>query len=517
MNIYVGIDTGTLSIGIEQLLPSLQQLADKHCARLIQTGSYGLYGYEPLIEIAADKQRLAFANVSSEEIDTLINADGSINQQHPRFLGTSQDLPLLACQRRFTFKRVGLIEPLNIEQYQQHQGLAGLQQALHMSPQQIIDTIKNSGLRGRGGAGFPTGIKLQTVKDTEATQKYIVCNADEGDSGTFADRLMMEADPFTLIEGMCIAARAVGATQGFVYLRCEYPLAQQRLQRALELARQNQLLGSNILGSDLDFDITIHMGAEAYICGEETSLLESLEGKRGMVRYKPPLPAIQGFLQQPTALNNVITLCTLPEILRQGADAYQQLGYAKSRGTLTVQLGGSIRFGGLYEVPFGTKLEMLINDLGGGCQNGNIKAVQVGGPLGAYFPKELLHLPLDYETFVEHGGMIGHGGVVVFADSVDLAEQAQYAFEFCAHESCGKCTPCRIGSTRGAELIASMRQGKGDAAKQLELVDDLCDVMEQTSLCALGGMTPYPVKSAIKHFPEDFANSSTPFSVNSSP
>lgn len=501
--IYIGIETGTISIGIKQLLAPLQALSQQQNYTLVSTGGRGLYAYEPLIEVEHAGTRHAFINMDKSHLDSLI-MNGQPNTAHPQYRGITDDLPLLKCQHRFTFKRLGINPPTCVESYQQAQGFDALRQALSMPAQAIIDEVKASGLRGRGGAGFPTGIKFQTVKDTPAAQKYIVCNADEGDSGTFADRMLIEGDPLSLIEGMLIAGRAVGATKGFIYLRSEYPLALERMQEAIDNAYQSGFLGCNILASGFDFDLTIHQGAGAYICGEETSLLESLEGKRGTIRFKPPLPAIEGYLNSPTALNNVITLATLPEIIRRGAKAYADIGYEKSKGTLTVQLAGNIKYGGLYEMPFGTLLETLLQEMGGGTRTGRpIKAVQVGGPLGAYFPKELFHLPLDYESFAAQGGMIGHGGIVVFDDQVDLSEQAKFAFQFCAHESCGKCTPCRIGSTRGAELIEKI-QNTEEPQRHLEVVDDLCELMEETSLCALGGMTPYPVKSAIKHFPEDF-------------
>ncbi len=501
--IYIGIETGTLSIGIKNLLSPLQEIAKQQNYQVVETGGFGLYAYEPMIEVEHNNERHAFTKVTEKDLQTLLT-DNKPNFNHSCYAGKTQDLPLLKCQQRFTFRRVGLNSPTCVQSYQQEQGYEGLKKALSMEPQGVIDQIKESGIRGRGGAGFPTGIKLQTVKDSPAKQKYIVCNADEGDSGTFADRMLIEGDPFCLIEGMTISAKAVGATQGFVYLRSEYPLALQRLTQAIENAYQVGLLGKNILDSGFNFDLKIHSGAGAYICGEETSLLESLEGKRGVIRFKPPLPAIEGLFASPTALNNVITLATLPEILLQGGKAHNEIGYEKSKGTLTVQLAGNIKNGGLYEVPFGTSLKTVLSEIGGGTRTERpIKAVQVGGPLGAYFPEELFDLPLDYETFMGKGGMVGHGGVVVFDDTVDLSEQAKFAFEFCAHESCGKCTPCRIGSTRGAELIAKI-QKKQDLDKNLEVVDDLCELMEETSLCALGGMTPFPVKSAIKHFPSDF-------------
>lgn len=505
--LYLGLDTGSISVGSAELLQSLTQLATEQQFDLVTTGGRGLYHLEPLVEIAQEGVRHAFVLVSAQDVPELLKS-GKVNTSHACYAGEVAKLPELACQNRLTFARAGEINPLDFAGWQATGGMAGMNNAFKLDPAQLVELITASGLRGRGGAGFPTGIKWRTVMQAEDEQKYVVCNADEGDSGTFADRLLMESDPFTLIEGMVIAAYAVGANQGYIYLRSEYPLVHSRISAALQQARTHGLLGKGIAGK-LDFDIELRRGAGAYICGEETSLLESLEGKRGTIRFKPPLPAIEGAFSKPTALNNVITLATVPYICANGAEAHAALGRDKSRGTLTLQLAGNIKRGGLYEVPFGMSLRELIEDIGGGSASGRpIRAVQVGGPLGAYFPPELFDLPLDYEAFAAQRGMLGHGGVVVFDDSVNLAAQAEYAMLFCAHESCGKCTPCRLGSTRGAELISQMRvqvaAGSGASNEQVALLSDLCELMEQTSLCALGGMTPYPVTSALKHFPQDF-------------
>jgi formate dehydrogenase iron-sulfur subunit len=375
---------------------------------------------------------------------------------------------------------------------------------LALTPAAIVEQVLQSGLRGRGGAGFPTGIKWKTVLETAGTQKYIVANADEGDSGTFSDRMMMEGDPFLLIEGMAIAGIAVGANKGYIYIRSEYPHAVATMRRAIEIARDDGMLGPRVLGSDHEFDLTVRVGAGAYVCGEETALLESLEGKRGQVRAKPPLPAHKGLFGKPTIINNVISLASVPVILAEGAGFYRDLGFGRSRGTLPIQLAGNVRHGGLFEAGFGMTLGHLVNEIGGGTASGRpVRAVQVGGPLGAYFPTALFDTPFDYEAFAARDGLIGHGGIVVFDDSVDMARQARFAMEFCAIESCGKCTPCRIGSTRGVEVIDRIREGR-DRAANLALVEDLCNTMKLGSLCALGGLTPMPVLSAIRHFPEDF-------------
>jgi len=418
--------------------------------------------------------------------------------------GPTEAIPYLKNQERLTFARCGITDPLSLDDYESHGGFAGLKQALGLEPAAIVEQVTRSGLRGRGGAGFPAGIKWKTVLGVEAAQKYIVCNADEGDSGTYADRMLMEGDPFCLIEGMIIAGIAVGASEGWVYIRSEYPHAFRQMARAVEIARDAGWLGANVAGSGKRFDIQLRLGAGAYICGEETSLLESLEGKRGIIRYKPPLPAIKGLFGKPTVINNVITLASVPIIMARGADFYRDYGVGRSQGTLPFQLAGNVKQAGLVEKAFGLTLRQLIEDFGGGTASGRpLRAVQVGGPLGAYFPATLLDTPLDYEAFAAEKGMVGHGGVVVFDDTVDLARQARFAMEFCAIESCGKCTPCRIGSTRGVEVIDKIIAGE-DPVAQLDLLQDLCTTMTDASLCALGGLTPLPVMSALRHFPEDF-------------
>jgi formate dehydrogenase iron-sulfur subunit len=437
------------------------------------------------------------------------------NGAHPLNCGLVDDIPWLKRQTRLTFARCGVIDPLAVAGYRAHGGFRGLDRALSLGPDTIIEEVTQSGLRGRGGAGFPTGIKWRTVAQTAAAQKYIVCNADEGDSGTFADRMVMEGDPFMLIEGMVIAGIAVGATRGYIYIRSEYPHAIRTMQAAIAAARRERLLGANVAGSSYAFDIEVRAGAGAYVCGEETSLLESIEGRRGIVRAKPPLPAHHGLFGQPTVVNNVLSLAAVPFILAEGAARYRDFGVGRSRGTMPVQLAGNVKFGGLFETAFGLTLGELVDDIGGGTASGRpVRAVQVGGPLGAYFPRALFDAPFDYEAFAAREGLIGHGGVVVFDDTVDMARQARFAMEFCAIESCGKCTPCRIGSTRGVETIDRIIRGE-DRAGNLAVLEDLCHTMKFGSLCALGGFAPYPVVSAFTHFPEDFGP--TPLKAGETP
>ena len=521
--VFVSRDTFALSLGADQLTEKLQRLCDQNQKEIqvIRTGSRGMAWLEPLIEVATPEGRIAYGPVSDRDLPSLLEADFlSGSSEHALYLGPTEDIPFLAKQQRLSFARVGVIDPTSLEDYLAHDGFKGLQQALQLKkqqgPQALVNEVKASGLRGRGGAAFPTAIKWQTVLDCDTTDhrenqyghKYIVCNADEGDSGTFADRMLMEGDPLCLIEGMIIAGLAVNAEKGFIYLREEYPNAHQILNQAITAAYKANWLGDNIQGSAYHFHLEVRLGAGAYVCGEETALLESLEGKRGMVRAKPPLPAIEGLFGKPTVVNNVLTLGAIPYILHQGGEQYCNYGMGRSRGTLAFQLAGNIKQGGLVELAFGATLEQLLMEFGAGSHSGKpLRAVQVGGPLGAYLPQSQWHTPLDYEYFSEIDAVLGHGGIVAFDESVDMSEQAQFSMEFCVEESCGKCTPCRIGSTRGKELLQTIRQEK-DASRhqeQVALLEDLCDTMIHGSLCAMGGMTPFPVKSALNHFGEDFS------------
>ena len=504
--IFVPRETSAVSMGADDVAARIlaRSKGSSQDFELVRNGSWGMSWLEPLVEVDFGERRIAYGPVSPDDVDGLIAAGLLEGGEHPLRLGETRAIPYLAKQHRWTFRRAGLGDPLSIAFYREHGGFDGLEKAFSLGPEAVLEQVKASGLRGRGGAGFPTGIKWQTVAGAEADRKYIACNADEGDSGTFSDRMLMESDPYTLIEGMAIAGFTVGASHGYVYLRSEYPLARQVFGKALANARAMGWLGSNIQGSGFDFDIDLHLGAGSYVCGEETAMLESLEGRAGLIRYKPPLPALRGLFGKPTVVNNVITLASVPEILVRGGEAYAALGTGRSKGTLAFQLAGNIMRGGLVECAFGLTLRELIEDFGGGSYSGReIRAVQVGGPLGAYFPRELLDTPLDYEAFAGKGGLIGHGGIVVFDDRVDMAQQARFAMEFCAIESCGKCTPCRIGSVRGVEVIDRIVADENRGAN-LELLAELCDTMVDGSLCAMGGMTPFPVRSAVKYFPQDF-------------
>ena len=497
-----------------------------------RVSSRGMYWLEPLVEIDG----IGFGPVTADDVSKILPelalgrgaARGTDGGGHPPSalwgatspskigenlcIGRIADHPFIARQQRLTFARAGRTRPLSLEDYAATGGWAGLNRARSLPPEEVVAEVIQSGLRGRGGAGFPAGIKWQTVAAASVSpthpRKYIVCNADEGDSGTFADRMLMEGDPFQLIEGMAIAAHAVGAAQGYIYVRSEYPHAIAKLNAALALVE--------VLIAP--FRCEVRVGAGAYVCGEETSLLNSIEGKRGEVRAKPPLPAHYGLFGQPTVINNVLTLAAVPHILLEGGAAhYDSHGMARSKGTMPIQLAGNIKHGGLFETAFGITLRELVYDIGGGTASGRpVKAVQVGGPLGAYIHPDQFDLPFDYEAYTAADALVGHGGIVVFDDTADMGRMARFAMEFCAAESCGKCTPCRIGSTRGVELIDRIRGSKvlptsGETGtipqsreEDLALLEDLCETLQYGSLCALGGFTPYPVRSALKHWPEDF-------------
>ncbi|MDP1791221.1 MAG: NADH-ubiquinone oxidoreductase-F iron-sulfur binding region domain-containing protein [Methylibium sp.] len=506
ITVHVPRDSAALAVGADAVAATLQA----ECARrglalnLVRNGSRGLFWLEPLVEVSTASGRVAYGPVTPEDVPGLLDAGLLQGAPHALGHGPTEQIPYLAKQERLCFARMGLTDPLSLTDYEAHEGWAGLRRALAMDDAAVVDEVLQSGLRGRGGAAFPTGIKWKTVKNTPSAQKYIVCNADEGDSGTYSDRMTMEGDPYMLIEGMTIAALAVGATRGYLYVRSEYPHAIATLNEAIARAEAAGFLGNDVLGSGRAFHLQVRKAAGAYVCGEETALLESLEGKRGIVRAKPPLPAIEGLFGQPTVINNVITFASVPLILARGAAHYREYGVGRSMGTLPIQLAGNVKHGGLVEKAFGVTLRELLYDFGGGTASGRpIKAVQVGGPLGTYVPESKWDVPFDYEAYAAFGGVVGHGGIVVHDDTADMAKLARYAMEFCAIESCGKCTPCRIGSTRGVEVIDRITANV-NRPTQVKLLRDLCDTMLAGSLCAMGGMTPYPVLSALDHYPEDF-------------
>ena len=500
--VYVPGDAAALSVGADEVAAELTAIGYD----VVRTGSRGMLWAEPLVEIDTEDGRVGYAGVGAADIANIATVGWSALDALA--IGIVDKHPWLAGQQRVTTARLGVVDPASISDYEAHGGWVGLRRAFELGAPAVVEEVVTSGLRGRGGAGFPAGIKWRTVAAQESEVKFVCCNFDEGDSGTFADRMVVEGDPFTLIEGMLIAGYAVGAHEGFVYVRSEYPHAVRALRRAVEAAYTHGYLGADVAGSGFAFDLDVRVGAGAYICGEESSMLDSLEGKRGEVRAKPPIPAISGLFGQPTVVNNVLTLCTVPMILAGGGASYADYGVDRSRGTQVFQLGGNVARGGLVELPFGHTLRELVEGYAAGTRTGRpVRAVQVGGPLGAYVAPDQFDLPLDYEAFAADDAMLGHGGVVVFDDTVDMASMARFALEFCSKESCGKCTPCRVGSTRGVEVMDRIIAGR-DVAQNLVLLDDLCETMTKGSLCAMGGLTPMPVQSALRHWPEDFHSAS---------
>ncbi|MBW4022204.1 MAG: formate dehydrogenase [Proteobacteria bacterium] len=510
MKVFVPRDAAAIAVGAERVAQALSRVAAEKGIdlTLVRTSSRGLFWLEPLVEVETPQGRIGYGPATVADAEGILDGGAAAIA-----LGLVEEIPFLKRQNRLTFARAGITDPLSLADYRAHGGYKGLERALSLGGAGTVDEVKRSGLRGRGGAGFPTGIKWDTVARAASPRKYIVCNADEGDSGTFADRMVMEGDPFLLIEGMTIAGAATGATKGFVYIRSEYPHGIAAMEQAIATARQERLLGADILGSGVSFDLEVRVGAGAYVCGEETALLESIEGKRGQVRAKPPIPALRGLFGQPTMINNTLSFAAIPFILAEGAQAYADFGMGRSRGTMPVQIAGNVKHGGLFETGFGITLGELVEDIGGGTATGRpLRAVQAGGPLGAYFPPSLFGTPYDYEAFTAAGGLVGHGGLVLFDDTVDMARMARFAMEFCALESCGKCTPCRIGSTRGTEVIDRIIADR-DRAANITVLRDLCETLKFGSLCALGGFTPYPVMSALTYFPEDFGATPLPLAA----
>ncbi len=506
VKIFVPRDSAALAVSADEVAATLAAECTRRglSVEIVRNGSRGLFWLEPLVEVATATGRVAYGPVQTQDIPSLLDAGLLDGGRHALCQGLTEQIPYLSRQDRLTFCRMGVTDPLSLADYAAHDGWAGLTRALQLDSAAIVQQVQDSGLRGRGGAAFPAGIKWRTVLQADAAQKFVVCNADEGDSGTFSDRMTMEGDPYMLIEGMVIAGLAVGATQGHVYIRSEYPQAIATMNEAIARATAAGFLGARLCGSGRTFHLEVRKAAGSYVCGEETAMLESIEGRRGIVRTKPPLPAIEGLFGQPTVINNVISLASVPLILARGAAFYRDYGMGRSRGTLPFQLAGNILHGGLVEKAFGLTLRELLFDFGGGSRSGrSIKAVQVGGPLGAYVPESQWDVPLDYEAYAAMGAVVGHGGIVVHDDGADMAKLARYAMAFCALESCGKCTPCRIGSTRGVEVIDRITSGQ-NRAQQVTLLRDLCDTMIHGSLCAMGGMTPYPVLSALNHYPADF-------------
>ena len=502
IKIFIPNETSANSVGANLLHQIINKINNDESIKIIRNGSWGAFWLEPFIEIEKDgvRQGVSYRNIDLSHLNTIEEFFLDFESRNPFDIN---DIDFIKKQNRIVFSRIGYEDPLNIEYYKNTNGYQSLSTAFEIGPQKTINLIKESGLTGRGGAAFPTGIKMQTVFDQDSSLKYLACNADEGDGGTFSDRLIMESDPFALIEGMTIAAYAVGASKGYIYLRSEYPLAKDYLLKAINIASDNHYLGNNIQGSDFNFEIELRIGAGSYVCGEETAMMESIEGRRGLVRSKPPLPAITGLFKKPTLINNVVTLATIPPLLLKDQSNFSKIGSNKSVGTMPFQLSGNIKNGGLIETKFDITLNEIVADFGSGTQSGEpIHAIQIGGPLGIYLSSTMLNTSLTIESLQELKGSVGHGGIIVFDNSVNMAEQAKFAMEFCVKESCGKCTPCRIGSVRGVEIIERLQKHKTSKEDAI-LLNDLCETLESTSLCAMGGMTPNPIRSIIKFFPNE--------------
>jgi formate dehydrogenase iron-sulfur subunit len=492
--LYLSNDTSSQAVGAGHLAEQLRKRTD---VEIIRTSSRGAFFLEPMIERDSPVGRVAWYNVVPEDLSHIVAGTG----------GTPVDaLPYFTKQTRHTFSNFGITEPLALDAYQSRGGFKGLEAARVMGAEAIIHELKVSRLRGRGGAAFPVWTKWEAALRAAGKEKYVVVNADEGDAGTYCDRMVMEGDPFRLIEGMLICAHVIGAAKGYIYCRQQYRAAARAIRIAVEKVAE---LGLSKL-NDRMFSIEVVLGAGSYVCGEETALLESLEGRRGVVRVKPPYPAVSGLYGRPTIVSNVLTFATVPTILTKGGAWYVSLGTEQSRGTIALQVGGRVKQPGLVEIPFGMTLRQVFDQFGGGMADGaRLKAVQVGGPLGSLFPESKLDIPICYDAFAEAGAILGHGGIVIYDDETDMVDLARHFMAFTADESCGKCTPCRIGSVRGREILERVQAG-GASEEDLALLSDLGETMKTASLCALGGRAPYPILTAIEHFPDEFRNKLSP-------
>ena len=488
IRLYLSNDTSSIAAGAQRLAEAWQSRPD---IELVRTSSRGAFFLEPMVERDSPEGRVAWCHVTLDDLPKILAGTGAI---------PVAALPFLSKQTRHTFATFGVTEPLSPEAYQAHGGCAGLCAARQLSPSAIIEEIKMSRLRGRGGAAFPVWKKWDVAATTPADRKYVVANADEGDAGTYCDRMVMDGDPFRLIEGMLICARAIGAEAGYIYCRQEYPAATASLHAAILAADAAGWLESD----GRRFSIEVVSGAGSYVCGEETALLESLEGRRGVVRARPPHTAQSGLYGRPTIVSNVLTFATIPNILARGGAWHASLGTEGSRGTIALQLGGRVKQPGLIEVPFGRTLREVLDQFGQGMADGaRLKAVQVGGPLGSLFTDAQLDIPICFDAFANADAILGHGGIVVFDDETDMLELSRHLMAFVADESCGKCVPCRIGSLRAREILEAIQRGQATAA-ELALLTELGDTMKATSLCGLGSRAPYPVLSALEQFPVEF-------------
>ena len=514
-HILVCHGTGCTSSKSPQILENFRKiLKEKNITnvRVIKTGCFGLCAKGPIVIIRPEDT--FYAMVTPEDCEEIIDTHIVKGERVERLLckdidgtvvNSLDELNFYKKQKRIALKNCGVVNPEDIDEYIAFDGYKALEKVLkEMTQDEVIDVVKESGLRGRGGAGFPTGKKWELTKASEGDQKYVVCNADEGDPGAFMDRSILEGDPHSVLEAMEIAGYAIGANKGYIYVRAEYPIAVQRLKIAIEQAREYGLLGENIFGTDFSFDIEIRLGAGAFVCGEETALLESIEGKRGQPRVKPPYPAQSGLWGKPTLINNVETYANIAQIILKGAKWYSSIGTETSKGTKVFALGGNVNNIGLVEVPMGTTLREIIYDIGGGIPNGrDFKAAQTGGPSGGCIPKEHLDTPIDYESLKEIGSMMGSGGLIVMDDTKCMVALAKFYLDFTVSESCGKCTPCRIGTKRMLEILERLCDGEGDELDIYKL-EKLAANIQKASICGLGQTAPNPVVSTLKYFREEF-------------
>ena len=509
--------TGCTSSGSERIVSALErEIQDNGLSeevKVIKTGCFGLCALGPIMIVYPEGA--FYSMVKPEDIPEIVSEhllkgrivtrllyQETVQEDTVKSLNHTQ---FYAKQKRVALKNCGVIDPENINEYIGLDGYMALGKVLtEMTPDQVIQTIKDSGLRGRGGGGFPTGVKWSFAAAQPAGQKYVCCNADEGDPGAFMDRSVLEGDPHVVLEAMAIAGYAIGASQGYIYVRAEYPIAVKRLEIAIGQARENGLLGKNILGTGFDFDIELRLGAGAFVCGEETALMTSIEGHRGEPRPRPPFPAVKGLFERPTVLNNVETYANIPQIILKGADWFASMGTEKSKGTKVFALGGKIHNTGLVEVPMGTTLREIVEEIGGGIPNGKkFKAAQTGGPSGGCIPASLIDIPVDYDTLISIGSMMGSGGLIVMDEDTCMVDIAKFFLEFTVDESCGKCTPCRIGTKRLLEMLDKITKGKG-TMEDLDKMEELCYHIKANSLCGLGQSAPNPVLSTLKYFRDEY-------------
>jgi NADH:ubiquinone oxidoreductase subunit F (NADH-binding)/(2Fe-2S) ferredoxin len=515
--IYVGAASCGRAAGALDLLAGINAFLEEHNikAKVMQVGCIGPCYLEPLIDIKMPGQpRVSYGNVNEKTLNLVLKSHLMGGTPHAKLalghfgkeafdgIQSFYELPMLKPQVRIVLRNCGLIDPEDIDQYLAVDGYQGLMNALKMKPEDVIGVVHQAGLRGRGGAGFPTYRKWTVCRNSPGEQKYLICNADEGDPGAFMNRSLIESDPHAVLEGMLIAGYAIGASKGIVYIRAEYPLAIDRLKSAIQQMREYGLLGKNILGSGFSFDIRIKEGAGAFVCGEETALIGSIEGKRGMPKSRPPFPAVAGLFKSPTIINNVETLGTLPNILRNGAEWYNKFGKEGNRGTKTFSLVGKVRRPGLIEVQLGTPLREIIFDIGGGVQK-NFKAIQTGGPSGGCLSEEFLDLPVDYESLAAAGSIMGSGGLIIMDEDTCIVDVAKYFLDFTQKESCGKCVPCRVGTRHMVEILDRITHGEGNPEDLLAL-RTLGDTIKKGALCGLGQTAPNPVLTTLRYFRNEY-------------